>query len=415
MNIAIAKVGQSIKFDRNKLKSNVGGVIDTHTLFTTLIRNSPQHNFYLIGRSDFSRLDTLTLKNLNINNNVFDCYENVTRPSFKQPYEYIQKNNIKIDSAIIINGMCGTFNIPDAITKEDGSFYSLLEVFKHGCGNIVYFLNKTMVPYISISHDSRYASLIAKDLINLPKINLSQYTGHVKKETFSNYKLDEVNNINDLKLITNDIEISYAEMEKAILIDYKKPYEEVDKTIKITYVLNAGAKWNRLKVLKDYLTEDSFVYGKWDDKVLQDERFKGIVSFDELHEILRKTKYTLLIPIEPGWTTAKYLEMIMNDVVPFFHETYDSQMNIDVPNFLRVKSPNEYFDKINVLEKDDSERLKLLKTLKEKFLTKENTSGINLVNIINEKIGLITNTEFVKLKEPIQHEQEFKNISLFDL
>ena len=60
MKIAIGKIGKSIKFGPEEKgkgkKAMTAGSIDARIIFQTLIKFNPEHTFYLIGRSNYSRL-----------------------------------------------------------------------------------------------------------------------------------------------------------------------------------------------------------------------------------------------------------------------------------------------------------------------------------------------------------------------
>lgn len=416
MNIVVAKFGQSINFDRKKIKSNLGGNIDVNLFLVNLFRNSPQHNFYIIQRNNFSQLDTATKNYVNVNDNVIDTYEGLQKQNYKKPYNFMIENNIKIDCGLIFNGMAFRyFNVPNTVENKKGQVYGLLEMWKHYTGNLSYFLNKTNVPYISIVMDPKYGAIVGRDIMNLPKYQLSTFNGEFNTKRWTNYNVDSYQKITDLIFYETKLKTTYNAMENIVLLEYDKRKDFLEKTTDITYVLNMNAPWDRLSQLKPYLTKDSKVYGKWDEETMKDERFMGNVPYDDLHDILKSTKYTLCIPIAKGWTTTKYLEMIMNDVIPFFHPAYDSQHNVDVPDILRVKSPQDYFEKIAFLNDNEEERKKLLTNLKEKLFKEEYINGVYFANILNEHFAKITNTQYTPLDKPIEHQEtNIKQLSIFD-
>jgi hypothetical protein len=97
--------------------------------------------------------------------------------------------------------------------------------------------------------------------------------------------------------------------------------------------------------------QDVKIYGAWDSETIGDDpRFKGSKKFDELRKELSGVKYTLIIPIKKGWVTSKWVEMISNGIIPFFHPTYDEQKHCKVPEYIRLKSPKELREKIQELE-----------------------------------------------------------------
>ena len=125
------------------------------------------------------------------------------------------------------------------------------------------------------------------------------------------------------------------------------------KNIKFMIVCNEGRP-SRYKDLKKYIldnVEDVDIYGKWDEKILNnDERFKGPKKFNDLQAMLPNVKYTFCIPIKKGWCTAKFWEMAHYGIIPFLHPTYDEQNNLKCPDILRIKDSQDLFDKIELLE-----------------------------------------------------------------
>lgn len=67
--------------------------------------------------------------------------------------------------------------------------------------------------------------------------------------------------------------------------------------------------------------------------------------------------------------TSKYAEMLRVGVLPFLHPDYDTQYSL-VPrdHFIRVKTPQEMFEKIEELEANPEKRIKMVKELQFKFL-----------------------------------------------
>ena len=80
MRIAIGKIGKSIKFGPEEKgtgkKAMTAGSIDARIIFQTLIKFNPQDTFYLIGRSNFSRLKPEVRKKVDPHGNVVDVSNN---------------------------------------------------------------------------------------------------------------------------------------------------------------------------------------------------------------------------------------------------------------------------------------------------------------------------------------------------
>ena len=56
-NIAIARLGKAIRFRRKDIGTYAAtGAGEARTLFLTLAKLNPQNTYYIIGKSDYSRL-----------------------------------------------------------------------------------------------------------------------------------------------------------------------------------------------------------------------------------------------------------------------------------------------------------------------------------------------------------------------
>ena len=151
---------------------------------------------------------------------------------------------------------------------------------------------------------------------------------------------------------------------------------------------NNGVK-SRYSELKKYVLDymdDVEIYGKWDESTIgNDSRFKGSKKFIDLQTILPSVKYTFIIPIKPGWVTSKWIEMLCNGVIPFFHPDYDTQGHCNVPSALRVKTPEELHKKIELLEERPETYKKLLEKCME-LLTEDDFSGRTISNTIMSNV-----------------------------
>ena len=220
------------------------------------------------------------------------------------------------------------------------------------------------VPYVEIINDPRYTMAQARDIFHCPTVSLSQYD-------FS-YNHNKIGSYENQDRVPVDIPVRYACMESLFLIgrDYPDLVKQNHKNIKLhTFgvILNEGSP-SRYSELKKWVldrVDDTFIYGKWDEKYLDDKRFKGSLKLEQCQEIIKNTKYTFIIPIAPGWCTSKYLEMIHAGCVPFFHPDYDTQNHSNIQEFLRVSSPEELIKKINMLEEQPHKYIELLEHLQE--------------------------------------------------
>ncbi len=381
MNIAIGKIGKSVKFDPAKFGA-IGGDNEAPALFILLARENPDINFYMIGKSDLRLLKPDVKEKLNIPDNIIDVWKDFD--SKKDDFvtyanDVLEKEGIHIDYGIFYNGPSTCANIPNFLKKDDGTFYSTLDVFKKYVGPIINFLNKNNVKYFTLGPDPRYIPIKAKDLVNREQFVLSQYdyAGDIK----------HITSLTDQTIVENKVPVEYSGIEKVFFLGRKKrDITTIKKNKKMLIVLNEGGNGGlkRGPMLQEYILDnfdDIEIYGKWKDEWYEDKRFKGPKNFSELHPLLEDVKYTFIIPIQKGWVTAKFWEMINYGIIPFMHPYYDQQKHIQCPEFLRVNSPSELLEKIEFLENNPDEYKKLLSELND-MLKEEYFNGKFINNLI---------------------------------
>lgn len=396
MNIVIGKLGRSISSNSNKW-SATGGDNEPFIIFDSLARSFPEHTFYMIGKSDFFRN-----KYYNRPSNIINLWDSFKSKSYKHlpilegykeqekdEHKYIEKkieelksSNIKLDFGIIMAGPVSSINFSDkGLKKTDGSneFAKTINIVKFYVSSLYEFLNETKTPWVCLGPDPRYFNF-GKDLFNPPKKIISQYNGKTTYKRFVSFK--------DQSLVEVTIPIEYKGFEKTFLIGRKKPVQ-IKKTKRMTIVLNEGGNKGLLRgpMLKEFILdhfEDVDVFGKWSDEWMKDPRFKGPKMFNDLQPFLYNAKYTFIIPIQKGWTTAKIWEMIYYGIIPFMHPYYDSQRNLDVPEILRVSNPQELKERIDFLENNPDEYEYLLSSLYN-LIEEEDLDGSNLLNNIMEE------------------------------
>lgn len=394
MNIAIGKLGRSINFDESKA-SAIGGDIDPPPLFKMLAELNPNINFYMVGKSDLTRFkeankittldDLFGSSSFSFPSNIIDVWENFNskkHDSLTWPIKFFEENKIKIDFGLIMSGPVSNINIPNKYpTKTDPTkIRKIIEMQKNYVAPIVNWLNHSNIKYVTLSPDPRYHTL-GLDFINQPLFDIGQYNDviinkHFKSESNPDYE----------DLITHKYKTFYSGLETTFLIGREK-INSFEKIEKFNVVLNEGV--NRGPELKKYVLDhisDVSIYGKWDEKWYSDSRFKGPVKFKDLYEKMLKTKYTFIIPIKKGYVTSKFWEMIYLGIIPFMHPEYDEQFNIKCPDFIRVKSPEELHDKIEILENDPILYKKCFEDLSS-MLKPELFSG----EILNSKIMKVIN------------------------
>jgi len=423
-HVAVGKIGRSISFNPNKWQST-GGDNEPPIFYETLFHTYPDTKFYLLGSTDFSTSTPDVQNRVNKYNNVID----ILAPQKMKPWMAQNKDKMDeralyityleqwmeteeghelayntLDAGLFFMGPtgCATVYGKMELMKTPGQLASPLLMLARYAGPIIHFLNVTKLPWGMILNDPRYFPAQLRDLFNSPNVIFSQYNEMIKHKMVAAYDRTQ-------ELLENHIESKYAGVEKIFLIGKNEPQTEdtsndfnsffddddtdvevdsesiEEKTHKFMIVCNQG-KPSRYPDLKKYIldhVDDVEIYGKWDEDIIaNDSRFKGPKKFNDLQKILARVKYTFCIPIKPGWATAKFWEMINYDIIPFMHPEYDTQKNIGFPEFLRVRSAKELYEKIELLENDPTAYAKMKNILRKMIKDPDDYTGKPLVTSI---------------------------------
>ena len=342
------KIGKSVKFNPSTW-GPIGGDNEAPELIRKMAELNPDDTFIIIGRNDVDN----HRKELKLPTNLRDVYEGATKEQRKDVNYLVDRlKDVQVDGCFMLSGPTANCNIPNKSWKRtelkngNKEYAKSLETFQNYVAPVYQYLNESNIPWVMIANDPRYISQ-GNDLMNQPKKILSQYTETIEMQTFDNWT--------DQNYVKNKIPAVYAGMEKIFLID-KIVNQRDDKHTTFMMVLNEGNNGvkSRYPMLKEYVLDsmqDVAIYGKWDEETIgNDQRFKGPKKFEDLQAELPYVKYTLIIPIKPGWVTAKWVEMIANGIIPFFHPTYDEQKHCKVPEYIRLTKASDLGKKIAELE-----------------------------------------------------------------
>lgn len=388
LKIGFGKIGKSILFD-NKKWGMIGGDAAPSVLLLALAELNPDITFYLIGKSDYSKLSKEDIVELVPNNNIVNVWQN-SKAVNKEPdtyvLDYFNKNNIKLDYCVFLSGPSGQCTLENFMkTIKGGTTAIPLYSFKNYVGYYTRFLNETKTPYITIAEDPRYTPIKARDLIERERLILGQFN-----ET---KKIKHLRALDDHTNIHSDIQIKYSGVERITMLGATKPSFDIftkPRSIKFQIYMNGvtdtGAE-DRKKIMDEYVHKyfkDTKVYGEWDASLYGDiyKKVKMTDCVDELYD----TKYTLIVPVQKGWVTSKFWKMIQYGIVPFFHKYYDSQKHLKVNEYLRVNSPEELRDKIEELEANEDLYKKIQSELYD-MLKDEYYNGLDLNNIIFSELN----------------------------
>ena len=394
-NVGFCKIGKSIKFKTNKY-SPIGGDNEASCMLRALANNNPDKTFYIIGRSDFSTLNDGEKADLFPFGNVVDVWEGVglsiSEEYFRHVIDYFERKGFELDFTVMMVGQVGNVTIPGKILKvrdtDDDKPASVLDMTKWYTTPIATWLNEKKPIYVEIVNDPRYTMKQSRDLFHLPTYSLGQYD--------YTYVANAIKSYEDQTRVERHVKSVYAGMETAFCLDYDYSDEvNAHRGTDFAIVLNEGRP-SRYNLLKEWVLdrfEDVEVYGKWEnEEAAQDKRFRGSKHIGEIQNIMSNVKFTFIIPIAPGWTTSKYIEMIHAGVIPFLHPTYDEQRHLPIPEFLRPKTPQEFHDRMERLIANPEEYATVLRGLRKAVLKKEYYDG----TFINDKIMKTIDPNYVK-------------------
>lgn len=260
------------------------------------------------------------------------------------------------------------------------------------------WLSLYKTPWVMLATDPRYLkrTLYPREVTNPPLSILSQFNQeHVWKrmQTFDPKNLQIPGEVVEEKWFSK-----YEGIEKIDLIGVSlDPKVFENKKIRFS-IISKQVESDGTPIEKDFRYKElnewivlpdpdatSSIYGYWHESRHQGRpHFKGYIkSTEDLYKILQETKYTLVLPTRDGWATSKPWIVASNGTIPFIHPKYDIQGNQKIPEFLRVKTPDEMYSKMNLLDKDDSFRIRLLEQLFQEM--SDGPDGSFMKKILNKK------------------------------
>ena len=358
----------------------------------------------MIGLNNLNKLNIQLKQKLFPNNNVFNTLEDADmdlEQRYKKPLEWLNKNQVNLDYAIVGGGPTLNINIPNMIYTKSGTIGKPLGIALRSASAILHTLNETNIDWVSLADDPRCLNTsLAKDLFNNPKVILSQINTKIVSKNIKSYQ--------DQTLVENEIDVIYSNIEMACNLDENIQLVDEswkERNISIGMVLNEAGVDERLDtkklsnghrprypILKEWLLDnfdDTCIYGKWDKTIMKSNiAFRGFIERVSLYPEMMNWKHSLCVPIDKGWATAKYLEYLKCGISPFLHPEYDSQRNTNVQDFYRVQSVEEMRDKIAM---SDDTHIKEINRGIEECLSNEFVSGQRINDEIYSALGLQRN------------------------
>ena len=365
-NVLIGKFGKHISFDPSKW-GMVGGDSESAILISCMAQCYPNVNFYIASRNDFDKINSHTRNAINKNSNVFNIWERYDSQVDNQSWieKYVESNNIKLDFGLFYGGPSSGCTIPDSmylITEPDKTA-TPMSSSKRSVGIITKFLNDTGLPYVEIGEDPRYLPVQAKDLFNRSKRVLC-----VKNDM--SFSIEHIKEYLSREMINTEIPCSDVGHSYMFLMNEDKNdllKEPGERKTQINVAMHCTAsqdgsvdKWN---LVKNFILDpfpETFIYGKWDEKIIagkHQNQFKEIPMTD-LHDVMYDTKYTLAIGGSKTWgTQSKFWKMLMFGIIPFLDP--DNENIFGAPEFIETESAEDFIKKISFLENNHDEYVKL--------------------------------------------------------
>ncbi len=392
-NVLIGKFGKYISFDSKKW-GMVGGDSESAILISCMAQCYPNVNFYIASRNDFDKINSHTRNAINKNSNVFNIWERYDSQVDNQSWieKYVESNNIKLDFGLFYGGPSSGCTIPDSmylITEPDKTA-TPMSSSKRSVGIITKFLNDSRLPYVEIGEDPRYLPVQAKDLFNRSKKILC-----VKEDmTFS---IEHIKNYLSRKMIETEIPCSDVGHSYMFLMNEDKNdllKEPGERKTQINVAMHCTAsqdgsvdKWN---LVKNFILDpfpETFIYGKWDEKIIagkHQNQFKEIPMTD-LHDVMYDTKYTLAIGGSKTWgTQSKFWKMLMFGIIPFLDP--DNENIFGAPEFIETESAEDFIKKISFLENNHDEYVKLWHECQELIQDDDLWNGSRFFNNLEREI-----------------------------
>ncbi len=365
-NVLIGKFGKHISFDPSKW-GMVGGDSESAILISCMAQCYPNVNFYIASRNDFDKINSHTKNVINKNSNLFNIWERYDSQVDNQSWieKYVESNNIKLDFGLFYGGPSSGCTIPDSmylITEPDKTA-TPMSSSKRSVGIITKFLNDTGLSYVEIGEDPRYLPVQAKDLFNRSKRVLC-----VKNDM--SFSIEHIKEYLSREMINTEIPCSDVGHSYMFLMNEDKNdllKEPGDRKTRINVAMHCTAsqdgsvdKWN---LVKNFILDpfpETFIYGKWDEKIIAGQhqnQFKEIPMTD-LHDVMYDTKYTLAIGGSKTWgTQSKFWKMLMFGIIPFLDP--DNENIFGAPEFIETESAEDFIKKISFLENNHEEYVKL--------------------------------------------------------
>lgn len=393
-NVVCARLGKTIRFRRDTIGAHAAtGAGEARTLFVTLAKLNPQNTYYIIGKSDMNKMSEEEKAEVFPNNNVINIWEDYDKYKEEIPnheFACFKMKDVKIDYGVMFGGVIST-SLPNSTRqkKDKTKFVKPMYCYYKYASPVVKYLNETKIPWIDVNTDTRYYPVKTEDLLNPEKVIVGMLDADLTVSRLKSFDTEE--------RVEHKVKSLYSGAETLFLADEGKVEQDLElqkNRSGLTIFHNQGGGIDKTDTMKEYIVDSGLefkAYGKW-TSFEGHESFKGFLDFDDLHKELQKTKYTFIIPgNEITTATMKLYECAHYGVLPFIHKNYDKDQILETlgfPHFLRTKSPEDFKEKLELLENNEDlyqETLKQLKTI----LKPEYYTGEHINNEVNRALEII--------------------------
>lgn len=404
MNIAIGKFGRSMYFDE-KSWSIYAGDDSPKIIYFELAKKHPNDTFYIIGASDFTKWKERNsgfFAEESVPENIVDVWQaakaefgakyDFGAPRYaekmmykiagKEPWrildDYANAHGLSFDLGIFMQGPSPRTSvmgekIPCKYKKD--TFSSCLMMSAIYNGPMRHLINKMKFPWYNIIEDPRYVPTQDVDEINNAICNLSQCNAVYQKASMDSYTQDPAT------YIKKPFILKYSKIERMFLRNLKKvDFTNPDKIVvgkriyqkKTPFILTLNDGYDRLAFLENWVLNkhpDCKVYGKWNEAAHEKHPGtfinKGIV---EIQDKMWESMFTFVpafMKSRKNFVTQKVWKMMYYGIIPFWDKnSYDTDnLFSDLPDYFKVDSPEQMWERINHLMQNPDEYKKYLKIM----------------------------------------------------
>lgn len=401
MNIAIGKFGRCMYFDESSWSIYAGD--DTPKIvYLELARKHPEDTFYIIGASDFSRWKEKNggfFADEDVPENIVDLwndaknavgakynfgmkgysklmlYKEVGKEPWRVLDEYVETLGLRFDMGIFMQGPDCRISVMGKhipCRNKKGHFSQCLMMSALYNGPMRHLINRYRFPWYNVIEDPRYLPTQDVDVIHHEEFNLSQCNDTYQKATMDYYEQDPET------YRPKPFVLRYCKTERLFLrklqrVDFTNPDSiRVGKRTyqkKTPFIMTLNDGYDRLGFLEHWVLEkmpDCKVYGKWSAEAK--DKHPGVFIEKGIVEIQDKM-WEAMFTFVPAFTksrknfvTQKVWKMMYYGIIPFWDKnTYDVEnLFKDLPDFFKVDSPKQMWERIDFLLQNPDEYKKYL-------------------------------------------------------